>query len=315
MTAVVDWREADSADVVPLVTAEASAWLAQLHWDVADAWHVIEPARAAGHLPGAVAFDPTGRPIGWTAYLRHGASVQVMALVAPTEDATDALLDTVMASDEAVTAESAIVCVRDASPGLERALAARGFAVEPYRYLRCDLRPSTASPDTFEPWPESADEVSRLFQAAYASEGAVRAFAPNGRLDEWMEYLAQLRKGPGCGWFLADLSLSSRDARTGHLDGAILVTHLGPGTIHVAQLAVDPRARRRGLGRTLVRAALARAAGQYDRATLLVAAANHAACALYDSFGFREVSRFLVATRRQPQGRWAHASPADAETA
>jgi ribosomal protein S18 acetylase RimI-like enzyme len=295
----VDWRDADPADVVPLVSAEAKLWLSLLDWDVADAWHVIEPARLAGQLPGAVLIDPSGRPVGWTAYLLHGDSLQVMALVAPDEAGTRALLDTILKSDEASKATHAVVCVRDVSPGLERELRERGFSVEPYRYLRAPIAGVVGDASEFREWPPAGDEIADLFRRAYAEDHTVRAFAPEGRLDEWVEYISQLQKGPGCGWFRPDLSMTSRQRSTGRLEAAILVTHLGPGTVHIAQLAVDPSVRRTGVARRLVGAALGRARTEHDRATLLVSQANHPAGALYESLGFGEVARFVVATQQR----------------
>lgn len=303
MTAVVDWRDADAADAVPLVSAEAKLWLELLDWDVSDAWHVIEPARLAGQLPGAILFAASGRSSGWTAYLLHGDSLQVMALVAPDEAGTRALVDAILGSEEAARAKTAVVCVRDASPGLASELSNRGFTVEPYRYLRASIARLSGDAAEFGQWPSDIDDVAGLFRRAYADDHTVRAFAPDGRLDEWTEYISQLQKGPGCGWFQPELSLTRRDRERGALEAAILVTSLGPGTVHIAQLAVDPSARRRGVARRLVTAALGRARDEYDRATLLVSAANHAAGALYESLGFVDVTRFVVATKRlEPQG-------------
>lgn len=299
MTTLVDWRGARPADVVPLVEAEAREWLTRLHWDVSDAWHVIEPARQAGELPGALVLDASRGPVGWSAYLRHRNSLQVMTLVATRPEDTRALVDTIMASPEANASDAAIVCVRDTSPGIVAALGAHQFSVQPYRYLVADLERFHPTADVFVPIADSDDRLARLFARAYADDDVIRAFAPGGTLDEWAEYIGQLRRGPGCGWCQADLSLASQDAAAGELTAAILVTHLGPGTAHIAQLAVDPASRRLGLGRRLVEAALGGAAARYQRATLLVSAANGAALSLYTSLGFSETARFIVATKKK----------------
>ncbi len=133
--------------------------------------------------------------------------------------------------------------------------------------------------------------AAELCARAYADGSGVRAFAPDGTPGEWQEYVEQLRKGPGCGWFVPELSLVAPGARVGELDGAIMITDLGPGTVHVAQVAVDPRARGRGLGRRLVRAALGQAAVTFDRATLLVSSANAPA--------WRSMNRWVSGTWRR----------------
>lgn len=295
-----DWRTRAGAEVEPLVSAEARAWLRQLHWDVSDAWHVIEPARQAGQLPGFLVVNDTDRALGWTAYLRHGGSLQVMAVVAPHRQATQALVDAILSSSEAASTDVAIVCVRDGSPGLADALAGHGFQVEPYRYLSMALWDFGESTDGLRSWNEHEDAAARLCARAYDNTAGVRAFAPHGTPEEWREYVGHLRKGPGCGWFTPEFSFVAPSGDGRELEGLIMVTDLGPGTAHVAQLAVDPATRGRGLARRLVRAALGRASATFDRATLLVSSTNAPAVALYESMGFEEIATFTVATRRQP---------------
>ena len=72
-------------------------------------------------------------------------------------------------------------------------------------------------------------------------------------------------------------------------DGFILLRALGLEA-EVLTLAVAPEARRRGLGRSLVEAALAAAAaGGAEALFLEVAADNAAALALYEGAGFERV--------------------------
>ncbi len=62
--------------------------------------------------------------------------------------------------------------------------------------------------------------------------------------------------------------------------------------MHVMNVAVAPKARRRGLGRGLLRFAIRRAAGAgARRAFLELRAGNWEAFALYESLGFRPLSR------------------------
>ena len=295
-----DWRRFPASTVQPLLDVEAAAWLRELHWDVREAWSVVEPARTAGQLPGALALNDSGYPVGWTAYLQHGTSLQVMAIVASNRAATEALVGWVMSSPEAARTDVAVVSVRQPAPGLAEALAAHGFTIDRYRYLGMALWDFGEPADGLAPWRNHDVAAARLCARAYVDTPGVRAFAPHDTPDEWVEYIAQLRKGPGCGWFASEFSFVVPAATGDELDAAILITDLGPGTVHVAQLAVDPAARGRGLGRRLVRAALGRAAALYDRATLLVSASNTPAVSLYDSIGFEELATFLVAVKRQP---------------
>lgn len=80
---------------------------------------------------------------------------------------------------------------------------------------------------------------------------------------------------------------SADDALVGYLFGAI-----GEGLFHINNIAVDPRVRRQGVGRKLLRSALVQASRRGARtATLEVRASNLTAQALYREFGFTVVGR------------------------
>jgi ribosomal protein S18 acetylase RimI-like enzyme len=85
------------------------------------------------------------------------------------------------------------------------------------------------------------------------------------------------------------------------LRGALIATTLQPDTAHIAQIVVDPALRRRGLARDLIETTSAIAAAQgCSRITLLVAADNAPACAVYAAAGFKQASHFVYATRQAP---------------
>jgi ribosomal-protein-alanine N-acetyltransferase len=77
-----------------------------------------------------------------------------------------------------------------------------------------------------------------------------------------------------------------------------MMTALGPGVAHVAQVAVHPERRGKGLaGKLLDRAlGLAHAAGR-SRATLLVEDGATTARSLYARLGFRPCAGFVAARR------------------
>jgi ribosomal protein S18 acetylase RimI-like enzyme len=300
-----DWRTCDAGDVVPLVQAEIDAWRETLAWDVAESWRVIEPARQAGQLPGVVAFDSSGRPVGWSAYLPHQGHLQVMAVVADDEPAADAVLDGLLASAEAQSCASTILCVRACTPGLEPALIRRGFVVDSYRYLSIGLADRSGFRHECERWRHHEAAMAGLCAAAYRDSPGVRAFAPGGTRAEWQHYIETLVHGTGCGWFLpelsvvvaADASVRPRDGGPVVLRAGLMLSDLGTGTAHITQVAVDPAARGRGLARQLVQTALDESSRFYEQVSLLVSASNAAAVRLYESMGFRDQSRFIVASR------------------
>jgi ribosomal protein S18 acetylase RimI-like enzyme len=299
-----DWRTCAPQEVEPLIAAEIEAWREDLDWDVADAWSLVEPARRNGRLPGYVAIEAgEQRPLGWASFLLHRQCLQVLALVAPDERSTARLLDATFESPEAAAATSILLCVREASPGLRPHLSTRGFSVETYRYLRARVTPGAASSDPeLRPWHFDARRMARLCERAYREASYIRAFAPGGTFDEWCEYIDGLIGGPGCGRFAPALSYVAAGERHDELAGGVITTVLARGVAHVAQLAVDPRARRRGLGRRLLDRAASAAAGSGCTAlTLLVSASNAPAIRMYEAAGFEDRATFVVASRRQPR--------------
>lgn len=307
----VDWRTCAPIEVAPLLAAETDAWRRQLDWDVTEAWRVVEPARRAGQLPGFVVRDDAGRVTGWTAFLLHRTSLQVLALVALDPAAVDTLVDAILTAPEAALAESVIFCVRGSTPHLQQTLAAHGFQVDPYRYLTLDL--TTAGHDRgpshggvserpgMRAWMDDGRGLADLCARAYADSKEIRAFAPSGSHDEWRDYVDSLLSGPGCGWFRPELSYVVPEAHGCALAGAVLVTDLGLSTAHVAQIVVDPSSRGRGVAGDLMRVVARSAlAGGYRRVTLLVSGANRPAAAVYARLGFRDRTSFVVATRSQP---------------
>lgn len=301
--ACLDWQTCDRGVVAPLLAAEIKAWRDTFSWDVAEAWSVVEPARQAGQLPGLVARDATGHAVGWTSFVPHRGQLQVMALVADDAATTSALVDGVLTSAESRACDSTLFCVRDHAPGLVAALQRRGFQIDPYRYLVLALEDRARTPHTFDRWHDDLESMAALCRRAYRDHAGVRAFAPGGTPDEWRHYLTTLVEGTGCGWFLPELSLVERAAAGAHttsgrqIGAAIMLTDLGTGTAHIAQLAVDPERRGRGTGRRMVDAVLDEASRFYDQVTLLVAGSNTAAVGLYEAAGFRDHATFVVARR------------------
>lgn len=148
-----------------------------------------------------------------------------------------------------------------------KACAARAIAPETDRWRDGDIRRAAA-----------------LMHAAYTGE-AGRHFAPHGRPDEWLRYVSALVEEAPCGAIDLD---STRVVRDGEgLCGVALVTFMHPNTAHLAQLAVHPRCRRRGLATRLVtEAATQAAAAGRDEMTLLVDESNREARRLYETLGF-----------------------------
>lgn len=304
-----DWRQAPADLVGRLLDAERHRWIDALHWDPDASLRVLEQARQAGQAAGLVAHDADGRLTGWTYYFLNNRRLQIGGLVADSGEATRQLLDEVLRTPEAELASDILCFAFPVSGALETALARRRFDVTRYVYMQRALSPSaphsaavTPLLPQLRPWREDdAIDTVRLLARAYAGVPSARAFAARGTLEEWAHYVAQIIKTPLCGRFLPDASLSVQHPADDRLRGLLLATALQRDTAHIAQIAIDPSYRRRGLARALVEEASRRAAAAgFWRMTLLVCEDNLPARELYASLGFEPHACFVYATRSAP---------------
>ncbi|HXT71068.1 MAG TPA: GNAT family N-acetyltransferase [Vicinamibacterales bacterium] len=298
-----DWRTAPDALIDQLIATESRGWLDDLGWDVRASWAVLAPARKAGVLHGFIVRDDAGLVLGWTCFLVHQGIAQVAILVAARPDVTQALVGAILGSKAAQKATGCTFFVRSA-PGLARCLGSRAFDVETYRYRSLALHATAPADGRVRSWRDEDDRrLPSLLQRAYLDSEDLRPFATGGTLDEWRVYAGQLLAQSDCGVFRRDLS-TIVDGNHGDLGGAAVLTELGPRTVHLAQIAVDPEARGRGIARELLSACAGTAAGTgASTLTLLVAESNRPAGALYDSLGFRDMASFVLAMRRPAPDR------------
>jgi ribosomal protein S18 acetylase RimI-like enzyme len=296
---IVDWATASADVVAQLFERERRHWLDALQWDPLRAWREVEQARTAWGLPGLLALDDAGRTIGWLFYLPEDNRFDIGGLTAESAPVTAALLDAVLARAQSAEVAEVRCFVYASAPNLTHELEARGFCVEPYLYLSAAL-PLGSDPRTrAEGEPRTAQweardvsPVSLLLREAYGAEAQL--FAPHGTVAEWSGYLQSLVQYGACG----DLNrLASRVLRIGgEMVGAAIVTAIAPKTAHLAQFAVHPGTRRKGIARQVLREALGIAAAQgFTTATLLVAENNAPARGLYESLDFQQRGTFLSA--------------------
>ncbi|HVB39001.1 MAG TPA: GNAT family N-acetyltransferase [Vicinamibacterales bacterium] len=314
MTTYIDWRDVPEDEIRPLYEAETARWRDALDWNLQPSWDIVEPARAAGRLPGLLARDRHGRTVGWAFFLLHGDILQIGALVGDRAAVVRGLLDAVLASPEAALARELSGFFFPRGSAEQAAFVRRRIPVFRHLYLRrpltADDQPAREDDEVVEgirlrTWtPHDAVAMVRLLARAYRKAPNVRCFAPHERLEEWAHYLGQLVRTSACGEFRPEASFIAERADTREPVGLVVTTILAPGTAHVAQVAVDPEATRIGLGSRLVRASFgaARAAGE-SQVTLVVGDDNGPARALYDHLGFTEAASFFFACRQTPLRR------------
>jgi ribosomal protein S18 acetylase RimI-like enzyme len=298
-----DWCEADPAAVRACYERERQHWLDGLSWDTTWTWATVEQARFARGLPGFLAVNGAGGVEGWTFYVVDDGIVHIGGLVADSDAATRSLLDGVLHGSQQTGAEATACFVLDRAAGLDAALEQHGFAVERFQYLslglvdsrgfRRELERPTDQTSVPAAWRDGdIQQVAALLDASYEAE-AGRHFAPTGN---WEKYTTGLVEQAGCGVF--DTTLTRVVRGDAGLRGGVLVTNVGPTTAHIAQIAVHPDWRGRGLAsRLLCEAANRSAAAGKTELTLLVGEQNEPARRLYASLGFTQKATFLAARR------------------
>ena len=315
-----DWRLASDAELAPWYAAERERWVQVLGWDPDGVFALAEQARRAGRLAGFAARDDQRRLTGVTYYSTERGALQVGALQADRADVVRELLDCVLESPEASLARRYTCFLFPRISGVDVALTRRRFDVTRQLYLSCGLDHLAAVPTSavgrIRQWRhEDVPAAARLLARAYAGSATGAAFAPDGRLEEWVGYLGAVLQTPACGTFEPALTAVIDGMSPDRLGGLVMATRLSPTTVHMAQVAVDPDLHRRGLASAMV-AHVARRAGPHTAdLTLLVSAENAAARRLYARLAFVERSAFLLASRGRITRQPAATRQADAHAA
>jgi ribosomal protein S18 acetylase RimI-like enzyme len=310
---IVDWRGIDSRALALVFARERARWLVDLGWETRESWLHIERARVGWGLPGLAAVDDSGRVRGLTFFHETRGRFDLGGVFAESDRVREALLDAAVQVCVAGGASEIAAFLYTANQPFARLLEARGFAHEPVDYLERSLTANVTGDDhsrclaSLRHWEQSdPDPVAGLLHASY-DEPAARRFVPDASLAGWRHYVTTLVMHQACGPLVPSATrLAFIDEK---LVGAIIVTNLGPSTAHVAQVAVHPEWRRRGLAGVLLDDGVKHAREHgCTRLTLLVSASNTGAQALYRDRGFTTAAAFIAASRRGVPGIVARAS-------
>src|SRR5262245_58406438 len=300
---VADWRTLAADKVSALYYAETQRWSSTLEWDTSKDWEEVERGRQLGTVQGIVVTDEGGAVQGWSYYLLQDRSLQVGLFNAASDNVAQLMLDRIFSPDNRLAVDTITFFAFNDAQGFPAILRQRGLSVDRYWYLARDLeRQAPARIPDMRPWRvDDLQATADLLSRAYEGADEARAFAPRGTAAEWRQYIEQLTTRTGCGTLLTDVC-GAIPGGPNRLIGVALVTRIGEGVAHLAQLAVDPSMSGRGVGRQLLEfiCATASQAG-YGRMTLFVGGRNSRARSLYDSSRFEMRGSFVSAGTLQPR--------------
>ncbi len=237
------------------------------------------------------AFREGGRIVG-TARLA-GNQVSFFSLV---PDARPRTRDAVLLASEALIAGGADRIVATFDDSYAEDFGKLGFA-ETFARMRMEADLVRRDPPAVPmAHPELTDvpAMSEFFMRLYEGHLEQQLGMHVGGEAEWREYVTSIWKGDA-GRYLPLASWAARDGAG--LAGACLTTDW-MGTPLTAEIGVRKDARRKGLGRALMVAAMNSLLDlEYTRLALYVTVGNSPAIALYEGLGFREAGRTVNAVR------------------
>jgi ribosomal protein S18 acetylase RimI-like enzyme len=294
-----------------LLDEETAHWSSELLWDYGDVSMAVASGLERGSLRGRVAEDGK-RQVAYCYYLHESGRAIVGSLYAAAgfrqRGVEEQLLDGVLADAQAEPDNERIECQTLFSTALggDQRFASAGFEGRPRHYLVHDLTGSSRAA-------ASAPRLRPLLREDIAKAAQIVYLSHRGSLDAALNltyatpascrgFVETLMLRAGCGQFDSEASFVA-EGREGPV-GVVLASRLSRSNGHVCQVSVLPDCQARGLGRSLVEAALEgfRRRG-LATASLSVTVGNDRAYRLYERLGFRVHKAFAAHAWVRPPGR------------
>lgn len=299
---LADWQTLAVERMHPLYAEEIERWQRLFEWDTEARWREIEARRRQGLAAGLVVVDDAGQVSGWCHYAVRDRVMRIDTFSARQEQAAEMMLERLLSPSALTYVERVSALLFSNLPGLPQTLRAHGLTVDRYWYLARDLSPVAppALPSIRRWRPEDSLATVALLGRAYDPSVETRPFAPLGTPEQWMDYLAGINRGVQ-GALLPEASFCL-PAGPDKLAAVVLVTRIGESSAHLAQLVVDPAARRRRIGQQLMEMASAAAArAGCRRLTALVGGSNRPGRSLFETARYHATGSLLAAGTLQPR--------------
>lgn len=306
---ILPLAEADLASLEQLFDEQCDEWLALLRWDYRGPSRLIREVTRQRELSGFAAMMGN-TTVGFAFYVLEGlrCSIGDIYVSKPWRGSgadrqmAQAILDKLDATARLRRVESQ--CVNIGNDGANELFSLRGYE----RFERCYMMAHAASLNRnavqreqlsdilIRPWNESDfTHAARIIHESYRGQYDSKINSQYRTLEGCAELLSIMTDHIWCGYFLPQLSRVAIDRAKNQRIGILIASRIAAGAGHIGQISLLPTYQNRGIGRSMIAAALSQFDERgFDSVSLAVTAANEAAYSLYQSCGFSTVHQFPV---------------------
>lgn len=316
---IIDIRQFDASQFLPLLQIEARVWSSGLRWDYASSVRLISSCLEEKRLQG-FALVNDGQIQGYSFYFCEGEKGLIGNLfVEPDGSELPQALLLVERVIETVTKIPGIDRVETQLPHyafdeLNPCFVTRGFQGYQRRFMAADLTGNEPSPRfsagaegvaaagsrslfgdfLIEPWERRHDrQASFLLHQTYKNhvDAVINdQYATEAGAGRLIENIMHQR---GCGEFLPKASQVILHRSSGRMAGVLALTSVRPRTAHIPQIAVATEFQGIGLGREMLRRAFEDLSQRgFEEVSLTVTDLNAGAVRLYERMNFKSFRTF-----------------------
>lgn len=309
---LVDLRRVSAAELSPLLLEESTEWLHSLYWDFSRSADLVRRFADMRALDGTVLIQ-RGEVAGYcySVLEDHKGLIGDLYVRPPWRDGEQEVRLFRSVLDHLINMQA----VRRIESQLMTVNTAVGRAIQRERFVRVFERmlmvldpasmPQSSADQTprqplrsirMEPWSDiHLEAAASIISLAYHDH-------VDGQINDQYRSLAGARRFlhnivqfPGCGMFFRPASFIAVDAESGWAAGTVLASFVAAGVGHITQLCVAPKYRGLGIGKDLLRRAVAVLTEHgASRISLTVTLGNKEAIQLYERCNFRDLHHFFA---------------------
>jgi ribosomal protein S18 acetylase RimI-like enzyme len=299
---IFDLRHYTSADLRPLLMAEATQWGQCMSWDYRSSAEMVLRYIDSKILPGYAALEG-GKVVGYSFFVYEGTKGVVGDMFVHSGDAghdiavrsriLEHVIETLQQTPGVNRVEAQLL-VHDTGT-LAPSFLSEGFRLYQRLFMALPLHgPTVVSPTAISQvfvrrWMEpDFQQAASVITAAYANHIDASINDQYRSVAGSLRFLNNIVRFPGCGTFDPGASYVAFSRATGTMIGLILCSRVRDDVGHVTQICIAPEFRGQGIGELLMAACMRELRRRnFSELSLTVTQANTAAVKLYRRLGFQ----------------------------